>query len=390
MKTEGSYGTKKLAGKIAVRRDTNHGRFFGLFMMMAFLCFISSCDVHQFPEPIDDKPTLPPDPGKPDDPPIPEDPDLHVDLDVKVIYKTSMYLWEHYYDPKIGEVVEAYPEQAVDSDHPGTTDMYEGKLTQGLKQLTAKFYVPGYTTYQRLEEFVTPLSEGYDQTLPVRLMPGDYDVVVWSDFREKDSDSRFYDSSDFNSIKINYTDYSGNTDYHDSYRGRAAFTLGESGGEVEVEMRRPMAKYEFVTTDLSEFLDNETLRRGLSTRASIDDYEVKIFYSTYHPSAYNAMNDWLTDSETGISFNTEVTVTGESEASLGFDYVFINGTDATGVQAMIVVYDKAGNNVAQSVQITVPLKRDHHTLLRGAFLTMNGSGGVGIDPGYNGDHNYFP
>lgn len=362
-------------------------------ILAVFLAFgTTSCDVHQFPEPRPnpDVPSLPDDPNGPDEPPFPENPEMYVDLNMKVIYITDMYLWEHYYDPKIGAVVEAYPDEAVDSDHPGTTHLFEGKLEQGLKHITAKFYIPGYNQYQRLEEFMEDLGNGYDQNLMVRLMPGNYDLVVWSDFRESDSHSRFYDPSDFNSIKIDYSDYFGNSDYRDSYRGRTIFSLGENGSEVVVNLRRPMAKYEFVTTDLSEFLDAETSRRGLSSRASIDDYDVKIYYSTYHPSAYNALDDWNTDSAVGISFDTEVTVTGESEASLGFDYVFINDTDNSAVEATIVVYDKSGNRVTQSQQIHVPLRRDHHTLLRGAFLTMNGSGGVGIDPDYSGDHNYFP
>ncbi|MCH5225433.1 MAG: FimB/Mfa2 family fimbrial subunit [Muribaculaceae bacterium] len=367
---------------------------FPILMAMALLGLTVSCDVHQFPEQ-KIEPEVPDDPDSPDNPPLPDDPDLYVDLNLALVYDTPMFLWEHFYDPKLGEVVEQYPDADVDGFHPGTTQRFDGLLQKGLKNVSVQFFPKGSTgQYSKIEKFVSNIGPDdiYDMDLPIRLMPGYYDIVVWSDFKKYDDDKEFYDASNFNSIKIDYDNYSANSDHRDSFRGReSAVNIEEDKSNfIVVEMRRPMAKYEFVTTDLSEFLDRETERRNLSTRASIDDYIVKIFYSTYHPSAYSAVDDILRDSTTGVNFQTEVTVTGESEASLGFDYVFINDTQDGAIQATIAVFDKKGENVAQSVQISVPLRRDHHTMLRGAFLTMNGSGGVGIDPGYNGDHNIIP
>ena len=37
--------------------------------------------------------------------------------------------------------------------------------------------------------------------------------------------------------------------------------------------------------------------------------------------------------------------------------------------------------------IRVPLRRSVHTVVRGSFLLSDASGGMGIDPGYDGDHN---
>lgn len=357
----------------------------------ALASIFASCDVHQFPDPPEPGQTPPENPDDPEDPDYPDDPSLYVDLNLDLEYSTEMYLWEHYYDPKTSQIVLQYPESNIDGNHPGTSKLFEGRQSKGLKFATVRFSRKGnISSHVRFEEFFTDITDGYEISLPIRIVPGDYDIVVWSDMKEAEANPRFYDPSSFYGIKIDYDNFTANTDYRDSFRGRASISLGEEGGSYTVQMYRPMAKYEFVTTDLSEFLDNETIRRNLSTRATMDDYDVKIHYSTYHPSTYNAIDDWLTDSNTGINFTTEVTITGESEASLGYDYVFINDTDSGAVQTTIVVYDKAGNLVTQSVQLSVPLRRDHHTLLRGAFLTMNGNGGVGIDPGYNGDHNIMP
>ena len=332
---------------------------------------LTACDIHQFPEE-----ALPPDPEEL----------LNASLDMK--HQTAMYVWEHFYDPTIGRVVESKPNDGVDEQHPGTSMVYSPVQTEGFKHITARIYKKGSLGAAVVtKEFYHDLWEGYDLELPVTLVPGDYEAVVWSDLREEENQNRYYEPTNFNSIKVNYDWYQANTDYRDAYRGRASFTIKKEGDRATVKMHRPMAKYEFITTDLSEFLERETARRQLTTRATMDDYVVKIYYSTYCPSAYSAFDDRLENSATGIGFTTQVTITGVSEASLGFDYVFINDIVDGGVQTTIVVYDLAGNTVAQSVQITVPLRRNHHTYLRGAFLTMNGSGGIGIDPGFNGDHN---
>ena len=38
--------------------------------------------------------------------------------------------------------------------------------------------------------------------------------------------------------------------------------------------------------------------------------------------------------------------------------------------------------------IDVPLERSKLTIVRGPFLTTQASGGVGIDPGFDGEWNY--
>ena len=118
-----------------------------------------------------------------------------------------------------------------------------------------------------------------------------------------------------------------------------------------------------------------------------EDYRVVISFPGYYPSSYSAMDDYLENSSSGVAFATQMTVTGVGMASLGFDYVMLNNILSGGVQARVDVYRLDGTRVAGSKTIDIPMRRDYHTLLRGAFLSMEGSGGVGIDPGFNGDHN---
>lgn len=330
---------------------------------------LSGCPVHQWPEP--------------------KRPALMLNLH----YEPDLWLWEHNYDPVTGLVEELHPEWGVDEEHPGTTERYSGRLNRGTMRYVVHAYRDGNWNDCVLEQtFTRDISEGYDCTLPLLLDDGYYEIVVWSDLVENESDSPMYDASDFMSIKLLYADYHANTDYRDGYRGSISETLvnprsSRETVEWDVTMRRPMAKYEFVTTDLSEFLDKETARLRLPTRANMEDYRVQIFYTGYLPCAYSAMENRLEYATPGVWYESVMTLRGDSDATLGFDYVFINDINNASILVQIAVSDMQGTRVAQSNPIELPLRRDHHTLLRGAFLLLNTDGGVNIDPDYDGDHN---
>ncbi len=73
---------------------------------------------------------------------------------------------------------------------------------------------------------------------------------------------------------------------------------------------------------------------------------------------------------------------------MGFDYVFVNGKESA-VTVKVGIYDDENRQLSISEAIEVPLKRNYHTVIRGPFLTSKASGGVNIDPDYNGDYNLF-
>lgn len=331
---------------------------------------LCGCEVHQFPEP------------------------KRGSMLLHLQYEPDFWVWEHRYDPSLGLVTENDPDHGVDPDHPGTSARYDATCGHGtMRTIIRAFYPDNLDKCIREYLFAYDVASGYDRDVELDLEAGDYVLAIWSDLCERETDSPYYDASDFRRLRLLFDEnYSANTDHRDGYRGRIALSLDKSievtePERFEVTMRRPMAKFEFITTDLSEFLDNERTRRNLSSRARIEDYRVEIRYAGYLPSSYSIIEDRLENAATGIRFDTRVQITGETEASLGFDHVLINDTDQGAVLTEISVYDLTGERVAHSHQISVPLRRDHHTILRGAFFTMQAKGGVGIDPGYDGDHN---
>jgi hypothetical protein len=76
----------------------------------------------------------------------------------------------------------------------------------------------------------------------------------------------------------------------------------------------------------------------------------------------------------------------EDDVSLGFDYVFVSES-VSSVTIRIGVYDNEGSQVSLTETIKVPLKANHHTILSGNFLMQNTSGGIDINPDFDGNHN---
>ena len=173
---------------------------------------------------------------------------------------------------------------------------------------------------------------------------------------------------------------------------------------LDISMQRPLAKYEFVTNDVLEFVEKEATRvaskaNGGNSRSNddipsrvinIEDYKVVFYYVGFMPNAYSINTDKPVDSSTGVFFESKLKKLTESEAAIGFDYVFVNGKESS-ITLKIGVEDNEGTQLSLSEAIEVPLKRSHHTILTGMFLMSEASGGVSINPEYEGDHNMiFP
>ena len=329
---------------------------------------LSACDVHEWPE-------------------TPEFVKMHLRLN----YETDMTEWEHLYDGT------SVIEQGYGEPYDNHRDY--GKIRYIVRTYPVSEKMRTTSDYTQEFVFTKDISEGYDHEVTLDLLPGKYNLMLWSDLAQTNGNDHFYDATNFAEI-ILQGDHKGNTNHRDAFRGTSNIGIVASIVEhtpyaLDVVMQRPLAKFEFLTTDLKEFIDKEyqyllkeaeTRGEMPPTRVNTDDYKVVIYYSGYMPFAYNMNTDKPVDSKLGVSFESKIDVLNENEASLGFDYVFVNGkTSAVTVQ--IGLYDKEDRQLALSAPINVPLQRNHHTVVKGSFLMEETSGGITINPDFDGNHN---
>lgn len=345
------------------------------YMIICLLLALTSCDVHEWPDT----------PG-------------YVKLHLRLNYETKMMKWEHTYDGnEVNEV--------------GLGETYDNHQEDGLIRYIIRTYPVskrsrGSMHYMQEFVFTKHISKGYDHEVTLDLLPGDFNLMVWSDLVENDGDFYYYNTSNFAEIRLE-GDHAGNTDYRDAFRGMCDLSIVSDIVErlpdtLDIAMQRPMAKFELITTDVKEFVDREVTRLTAHSNNSssseevttktvnLEDYAVVLYYVGFMPDVYSMNTDKPVDSSTGVIFESSLKKLSESEASIGFDYVFTNGHKSQ-VSIQIGIYDNQETQLSLTDPIGVPLMRDRHTILSGNFMTSEASGGVSINPEFDGEYNLvFP
>lgn len=317
-------------------------------------------------------------------PTIPENVNLHL----KMNYQTEMIKWEHLYD-----------ESKIVEEKFGNT--YNNSMDYGHIRYIIRAYRTlnnrRFSTVHTHEfSFTKDITQGYEHEITLPLTPGDWQILVWSDLVQNNGDMHFYNADDFAKIAIQ-GNHAANNDYRDAFRGIADVSVTSDivdivPDTVEITMQRPLAKFEFISNDLEMFIKRQTaaIAKNAQTKAiDIKDYKVKFYYIGFMPNAYSLFEDWpVTESATVPFFESSLKELNSSQATMGFDYVFVN-QNTSAVSIKIGIYDNTGNELSMSNMIDIPLKRNHHTVITGKFLTLKASGGIIVDPEYNGDHNFI-
>lgn len=276
-----------------------------------------------------------------------------------------------------------------------------------------------------------------DHKVTIEIPEGNYMLRVWADYVDDGSqDDKYYITEDFRSIMV-AEPYVGDTEFRDAFEGSNGVRIRRVGSTVQraqvtVNMQRPLAKFQFIATDFydlvtkamehylssKEYADFLQLRRTCTiTRAKADchfevsasgileddatkapwdptkapgfmpeDYKVVFYYNSYLPTEYNLITGKPTDAKMGMQFSSALLPLNEEEALIGFDYVMVNGTESS-VTLQVALYAPDGSMMSLSNAVKVPIVRGKVTTVRGNFLTLPTGGGIGIDPGFDGEFN---
>jgi hypothetical protein len=329
----------------------------------AVIVVTSGCNVHEWPEPL-----------------------KFIDIKLKLKYATQMNVVGEDYDTR------------ADGLFPTGRDM---RYIIRAYPISENGNVSKSHSFEQV--FVDRASDGYDFETLLSIAPGNYKFMVWSDIvPEGSTESDYYDARDFSKIQLK--NHVANTDYRDAFRGfkeifvESSVTKTKEPEVFEIEMSRPVGKFELVTTDIQEFIEKEekvakyrvTGSKGDSkgdSKVDINDYKIKIRYSGFMQDEYSMLTDDHINAHK-YEFESTIIKINEFEASLGFDYIFVDKVPEK-TTISIILFDKYGNLVSTSDDIPVSIARSQHTILRGKFLTSKASGGVYINPEFTDDHNFF-
>lgn len=256
-------------------------------------------------------------------------------------------------------------------------------------------------------------------TAPLQLPEGSYDFQIWADYVDVNSNAdKYYDTSDFAEIilsdKLNHP---GSNDCREAFRGYASATVlnpayytgdmvSSIDNEARAEMKRPMGKFKFVSTDVDVFLarmvqmmkekgmlkdfeydpDNSASSESVSKSIALSDFTVLFRYKLFMPCSFNMFTDKPAYAWKGMSFKSKMFTDDYKEMTLGFDYIFVNGSETT-LSISVEVYSADGELMSSTNPIDVPIVRNKLTIVKGDFLTSKASEGITISPEFDGEHN---
>ena len=214
------------------------------------------------------------------------------------------------------------------------------------------------------------------------LPSGDYRLMAWADWVDHGTViDKYYTTSDLGDITFKGS-YVGNNDYRNAYSGSAPVSFKVKQGDTttvvrqQLPLRSIMGKVKFVATDYNDYL-----AKGQNLR-------ILVAYTGFLPNRYSVPRGVPFDATTGVNYISSITdasTEGSGTATLGWDYVMVNG-DESSVTMALGLYNEEGQLVGKSSTLNVPIKRGGITVIKDDFLTKTaGGGGVGIDPSFEGD-----
>lgn len=260
--------------------------------------------------------------------------------------------------------------------------------------------VPAYEQMFTVDDINT-----HEFEVNMEIMEGQYRIYVWGDYVEEGKiEDNHYITSGFPLITLNLPEsgsYRGSLESRDAYVGSSDIEVIRYGQEEQcieanIEIQRPLAKFVILSNDLNKFV-NKVME--ITKSVNLNEYSAKFFFQGDETTMYNApttfdvFGDKPVATSPGLSFTSSITETtnpdtGEKEAQLGFDWLFVNGSE-THTRVAVAVYDKNGVQVAMTPSMKIPLKRNQVTYVRGGFLMENVNEGVTIEAGFSGpDFNY--
>ena len=247
-------------------------------------------------------------------------------------------------------------------------------------------------------------------TIHTVLNDGNYIVAVFADYLSSNPEQA-YNTDLISQIKSNYKTIFSNNYIKSCGAGRTPFSidfnLSEDGfpnqapgrgakpgtlesRQVKVDVSHPVTRIKIVATDYDIF------SKSVAGEVKI---QTVLAYKQFVAIGFNAFSDMPNDFSKGYITRSQPlrvapalnTRRGgeEKEKTIFMDYLFSNPAGEDSVMIDFDIVDSNGKTVNRIRNVSVPLKRNHETILKGMFLTKEykgGDNGVSIDEGFDGEY----
>lgn len=239
---------------------------------------------------------------------------------------------------------------------------------------------------QVIYEDINPDRSRLDIPISMKLHARNYQLAIWADYVAADSEEDlFYETQDLSQI-IYKEPYKGNEEFRDLfYACRELDLTGYRNNwnakvQLEMEMVRPLARYELRTNDTKKFL--ERIAAGEVTGSK---FTVTVQYNYYLPLGFNIYTGRAGHSLMYMEYSKTypMPTAATDELTIAFDWIFAAEDSYTPVT--VIVKDERNNEIARTHDLQIPYKPGRATIVRSNFLTANSGPGINIDPEFEGD-----
>jgi hypothetical protein len=214
-----------------------------------------------------------------------------------------------------------------------------------------------------------------------------YRIIAWMDFVEKGTAiDKYYNTADLQNIAIlaQPDGYQGYNTTKDAFTAKVDMDLTPYKEqrfvhyEALLEVKRPFAVYQIITTDIEEYITYHQMR----SYSSIQPSKTTVLYNLFFPMGYNAYQNAPDNFQAGIHYPYDIVeVLPEKEALIASDLVFVE--DDTFYMVDFEVFSAENTHINTVSGLRINLKRNHLTIIRAEFLTKDvDNGNVGIDDGF--------
>lgn len=223
-----------------------------------------------------------------------------------------------------------------------------------------------------------------------RLNARRYSLLVWSDYVKADEQETglYYDATSLTPV-MPQGNYVGNNERKDCFRGCADLDLRNYRDEwaantnIDIELQRPVGRYEIVTTDLGAF--RQRIADGL---ISGSEFSVRVRYADYRATAYNVLQNVPKNFLSYLFYKTNLKSENwegdQASIVLGFDYCLVEAGEAgSKIPVEIEVLNEKNQQVSRTV-LTIPVVQGYNTVVSGRFMTGTDDGSVSVDTEFDG------